>query len=645
MTCVSPLCRRVTLYPMRLARIRPLLFRSPLASFALAALLLTEPSVHAADPLAYGVMFVSTGDEALDRALNDSSQLVALRETAPVGPFALVARARDDAARLETVLDSFGYYDGMAVVTVGGRQLDDPYLLDQLERAPSGVVVPVTVSVVRGAVYHLGKIDIQGTVPADVPVQLGMKPGAAALASDVLAAREHLLEALRGRGYALARVDKPIATLDTTAKTLAVEIKVDAGPRLDLGWIGFKGVERTDEGFLRRRLLVHSGDRFDPEAIEKARQDFINTGVFSSVRARTGERPDEDGRLPLDFEMAERPLHAVGFNGAWSTDVGGSLSVSWQHRNLFGEAETLNLIGGVAQLGGNSTTGIGYNAGASFVKPDFFQRDQSLQADLGAVKASLNAYDQKAVLAAVLLKRKFSASWSGAVGLSGEQENIVQNGLARDYTLLGLPLTLNYDSTKSPLDPVEGIRASAVVTPIQPFSGSASGTSAQLAESSGTSPFVLLQLAGSTYLDFTGSGRSMLALRGLVGGAVGVGVMALPPDKRFYAGGSATVRGYKYQSIGPRFPNDRPVGGTAVSAGTFEFRQRILDDYAAVAFVDVGQVSPDGGPFTGDWSVGAGIGGRYYTSIGPIRVDVALPLSRHSGSGSFEMYVGIGQAF
>ena len=137
----------------------------------------------------------------------------------------------------------------------------------------------------------------------------------------------------------------------------------------------------------------------------------------------------------------------------------------------------------------------------------------------------------------------------------------------------------------------------------------------------------------------------MLALRGLIGERGGANQFDLPPDKRFYAGGSATVRGYKYQSVGPQFPDRNPQGGTAVTAGTVEFRQRILGNYGVAVFADAGQVTANGPPFAGSWHVGVGAGARYYTPIGPIRLDVAFPLNRQPGGDSFELYIGIGQAF
>jgi translocation and assembly module TamA len=119
----------------------------------------------------------------------------------------------------------------------------------------------------------------------------------------------------------------------------------------------------------------------------------------------------------------------------------------------------------------------------------------------------------------------------------------------------------------------------------------------------------------------------------------------VPPDQRFYAGGSGTVRGYTYQTIGPLFPDDTPEGGLAMDAVSLEFRQHVFGNFGIVPFVDAGQVNTSSAPFTGTLHVGAGLGLRYYTGIGPIRVDLAFPLTRTAGSSAFGLYVGLGEAF
>lgn len=597
------------------------------------ALCAAAPPCHPSDPQPYTVDITQTGETEFDEALNDSSTLVSLRDTAPVGPFALIARARQDAERFITVLRGFGYYKGTVSIEISGRPANDPGLLDRLEHAPAEPPTPVHAQIDRGPLFRVGKIELDGTIPQEVTAPFPLRSGTPAVAEIVLNARAQFLEQLRDSGYALAKVNEPVGLLRDDENRIDLTFTVDAGPRATLGTITVHGTDRMDETFVKRRLSIAPGERFEPKRIEQSRKDLLSLGVFSSVRVRPAEKLDQNGHLPIEFDLSERQRHVVAINGAYSTDIGGSLALSWRHRNLFGSAEQLTLTGGVTQLGGNSTIGIGYNASASLLMPDFMARDQSLQFDLAAFKQHFDAYDQRAYTSGVLISRRWSGHWKANLGLAAEQEQIRQQGITNNYTLISLPTALKYDSTNSLLDPNQGIRVNLSVTPFQPVVGPQ------------TTPFVLTQLFGSTYFDFATGGTSILAWRGLIGYAAGTSQFGMPADKRFYAGGSTTVRGYRFQSVGPRFPDGRPQGGTAVTAASMEFRQRFLDDYGAVVFVDVGQVTPNGPPFAGQWGVGTGIGARYYTSLGPIRLDLAVPVSRNVGSGSFELYIGLGQAF
>ena len=303
------------------------------------ALGLTGPLARAADPQPYTVSIDGTGQAPLDAAITDSSTLVSLREKAPVGPFALVARAREDADRFQAALESFGYYKGRAEVRVGDRALDDPDLPDYLGDLPAEPPVPVTVSVQAGPLFHLRQVAIEGPVPYQAREKLGLDEGAPAVAADVLAARARLLGALRAQGYALAKVSEPVAILEPGDDALDVTYVVDTGPLVELGDIGVQGLAEVNESFVRQRLLIHPGDRFDPGAVEKARQDLASLGVFSSVRAVAAETLDPQGRLPVEFVVVERKRHAVSLGAAYSTDLGASLTATWQDRNLFGNAE------------------------------------------------------------------------------------------------------------------------------------------------------------------------------------------------------------------------------------------------------------------------------------------------------------------
>jgi translocation and assembly module TamA len=605
--------------------------RSVLPCLLLAVLMVCSPSAFAADPQPYEVTLEPTGNTALDTALKDASQLISLQKTAPVGPFALVTRAREDLNRFQQAQNSFGYYKAKVTLTIDGKPLDDPQLPDLLERAPADPPVKVGASFELGPQFHLGRIDIEGDVPPEARNSLGLSPGAPAIAADVLTAQQRLLTAIREAGHPLAKVDLPPVTLQLDQNLLNVTFRVDAGPYANIGRIEITGLKTVNEDYIRRRLLLQSGQRFSPIRVEQARQDLASIGVFSVVRISPGEHLDPNGTIPVVIDVTERPLHSVDVGAAYSTDLGVNLNAGWHHRNLFGNAEQLNITGGI-QLGGNDVVKPGYNLGVQFLKPDFLMRDQTLEIDLGAIKQSLEAYDQRALTQKIAINRKLLAHWTVSIGLSGEQEEITQEGVERQYELIGLPMSVRFDNTNSLLDPTSGFRAAILLTPTQ-----------SLGHNNAT--FVIGQISGSAYFDLSGGGRSVIAMRGLTGKAFGVDLFSLPPDQRFYAGGSGTVRGFRYQSVGPQFPDGNPTGGTAISAGSLELRQRILDKYGVVAFVDAGQVTANGAPFTSNWRVGAGIGARYYTSIGPIRLDVAIPLNREPHGDAFELYIGIGQAF
>ena len=620
---------------------------------AASVLLLWSPSGRAADPVAYTVDLAPTGDTGIDTRLHDASTLVSLRESAPVGSFALLARARADAERFVTVLQSDGYYAASVTLQIDGRGLDDLGLANALDALPATSRVPVAARFERGPQFKLRRVAIDGPVPPAATAAMALPPGAPARAADVLAARQRLLESLRDGGYALAQVDPPIATLAPAADALDVVFPVRSGPRVDLGEITFSGLDRLHEEYVRRRLGLSPGKPYSPALIDKARTDLAASGAVAGVRIVEADAVDAAGRLPVRVEVTERPLHAVTATIAFSTDQGGSVGASWLHRDLWGGAEALTLSAAATNLGGSASLQPGYNIGAQLVLPDWLRRDQSLTFALTGIKESLQAYDRTAAIAATTVSRKLTDRLTATAGIAIEQARFVQEKVTTDYSLAQLPLSLTYDSTTSLFDPATGLRAGTTLTPSTSFAaggphGSASGS---LGGGSRNTQFVIAQGSVASYLDIGAlfgatPGRSILAGRALLGGIEGGATrFEIPPDQRFYAGGGATVRGYRYQSVGPRFADNKPTGGTAIDTASIELRQRVYGDFGFATFVDAGQVSTGATPFAGKLDIGAGVGARYFTSIGPIRFDIAVPLVRERKSDAIEIYIGIGQAF
>jgi translocation and assembly module TamA len=619
----------------------------------------------AANPQPYRVELAPTGNSALDATLKATSQLVALR-TNPVEPFGLIARARADAPRLTTVLESYGYYQSSVAITINGASLDEPSLGDTLSALPKGKDALCKVSFNLGPLYHLGRVEIEGAVPDFARGSLALPPGAPAVAADVLAGGARLLTALENHGYAFAKVDAPVAHEDPDKRLLNLSFHVVTGPQVRIGEIRFEGLGRVHERLVRRRLLLHTGESYSALAVEKARKDLLSLGVFSAVSVRLGDAPDAERRVPVTFLMSERKRHAVGLSAGYSSDLGGGGGVTWTDRNVAGNAEELDLSAQVTGLGGTATTGVGYDTSAKYIIPGFVQRDQQLQFAVGTIKQYLQAYDQKAETSGVTLSRKISTLWTATVGLSGMHETIEQEGTTHVYTLLAVPLGVLYDSTglASPLlDPTHGLRGSLSLAPT--LSRGNPNTTFFVSQASVAGYFDLYPLLG------TERGRSVLAARALGGSALGTSeftigaqrVPDLPPDQRFYAGGSGTVRGYRYQSVGPEFPDGNPVGGASMTAVNLEFRQRLGESFGAALFVDAGEVSESLNSLTTllhtrrctsatisqsattCFMVGIGAGPRYYTPIGVLRFDFAVPTIRRSNDDRFEVYIGLGQAF
>jgi translocation and assembly module TamA len=625
-------------------------------------------AAYAANPQSYKVDWVSSGKDPIDYTMKLTSQLETLRKSAPTDPFGLIARARGDVPRLLAVLQSFGYYGGAITITIDGLGLDSARLADNLAALPKGTDAHVKIVPKLGPLFHIGRVDIKGALPAGMRQKMQLAPGAPAVAADVLAAGGNLQTALQSSGYAFATVAKPVAYEVPAQHVLNLTYAVTTGPRVRIGAIDIKGLKEVHESLLRRRLSVHTGELYDAAAIEKARQDLLSLGLFTTVSVHLGGT-DRQQRVPLTFVVQEAKRYLIGVNAAYSSDLGGSAGINWTDRNVFGDGQQLNASATAINLGGSSSTGLGYDAQLGYTIPDFRRRHQSLHLFVQALRQELQAYAENGQIVGASVSRKLSTVWSATAGLSYEHEVIGQPGATcppppgtkptnvsgiavcpysqiRTYELLLVPMNAYYDSTDlaSPLeDPTHGFRISLNFTPTVSYSHT--GAVFLVSEASIIHYFDVHRLFAADP-----PGRTVVAgklMAGLAGGAVWYN---LPPDERFYAGGSGTVRGYRYQSVGPDFepngaPTGIPEGGTTIQVADLELRQRLGTNFGFVVFVDGGGVSQSAKPFSGVFRVGVGTGVRYYTSIGPIRFDVAIPTRRGPRDDRFEIYIGLGQAF
>jgi len=188
-----------------------------------------------------------------------------------------------------------------------------------------------------------------------------------------------------------------------------------------------------------------------------------------------------------------------------------------------------------------------------------------------------------------------------------------------------------YDNRDNRLNPTSGFRVLAYAEPSYDIMSGAA--------------FLKLKGEGAAYQSLDTASKFVLAERVVLGSIVGTSLEHVPADRRFYSGGGGSVRGYAYQGIGPKDIDNQPIGGLSFFETSVEMRIALTDTIGIVPFVDAGTVSTKSTPDFSDMKVGAGVGLRYITPFGPLRIDAALPLNRDRGDPRFGIYAGIGQAF
>jgi translocation and assembly module TamA len=328
-------------------------------------------------------------------------------------------------------------------------------------------------------------------------------------------------------------------------------------------------------------------------------------------------------------------MRTVAGELGYGTGEGVRLEASWQHRNFFNPEGALTLRG----VAGTQEQ----LAAVSLRRNNFRRRDQVLTAQISASDVDRDAFAAKTLLLAAGVERQsnfiWQKKWTWSIGgeliATDERDTIEATGEKRRRTFFigAIPASMTYDGSDSLLDPSRGFRLGGRVSP-------------ELSFHAGTFGYTRAQLDASAYHPV--SDRIVAAGRIRLGTIIGAGRDDIAPSRRFYAGGGGSVRGYGYQRLGPRDVDGDPIGGRSLAEFALEARIRLKafgGDFGIVPFIDGGSLSTESMPDLKDWQLGVGIGARYYTSFGPIRVDVGTPLNPQSGDSRVAVVVSLGQAF
>jgi translocation and assembly module TamA len=586
--------------------------------------------------LAYSVSLVVDGqDETLKPLLSSVSLLESQSEKGAVDGPALLARARGDIDRLIAALYSQARYGGEVEIRIGGVPLDQ-VRPEELHAPPGEGEISVSVRVQPGELFRFGSVGIEQTTVTEVgppmrPADYALVTGEAAKAEIITAAIDKLVEAWRASGYPFAQIAKKEIVADHALSVVDVSLMIEPGSPAVYGWINVTGASSLDTGSITKQSALEPGRRFNTADLKRTRERLRKFDSIDSVRIIEGDAVDDSGGIPITVEVTERKPRFFGATVSASTVDGAEVQAYWGHRNLWGEGERLKIDATISQIGGEGLEQLQFDAGAALTKPGVLDIDTDLFSELRIVRERPDTYESLGGNVRVGLAHRFDPNLSGSLAIEGTQSRIDDAFGVNNYTLLSLPGELVYDSRNNRLDPSHGINALAQLDSV--------------AEVSSGAAFGAANFRIASYAPLDADGRFVVAGRVIAGSDFGASLSRTPATYRFYAGGGGSVRGYEYRSLGPTYAGT-VVGGLSLIGASAELRARLWERFGIVPFIDVATVSPDSAPsFSDKVYIGAGVGFRYYTSLGPIRVDVAVPTTHTQGQPKFGVYLGLGQAF
>lgn len=538
----------------------------------------------------------------------------------------LSARLTEDSELIKTILASEGWYD--------------PQVRTRLDRSdgPSGMPLKAVIDVVPGKRFSFTSIAVKAdptTPPTLIADNLALKVGEPIVAQRVQGAEAQVALALPENGYPFAVIGDRDILLDQATGGGDYTLPVTVGPRGRFGDFVTEGKLAFDTKHVETLARFKRGELYDSRKVDDLRKALVATGLFSTVTAeprKTGESaPDATEYVTMLVKQEAGPPRTIAGSAGYAAGEGFTLEGTWTNRNMFPPEGAL-IVHGIA---GTQQQG----AGVTFRRANAGQRDRTFETVAEALHAKYDAYDAFTGRLAARVSYDSTQIWQKrltyayGVELIGTAEKDYDFAAAerrrQTYYIAALNGQVGIDTSDDLLNPTEGFRVTALIQPEGSMQGS-------------FTPYVRARLDGSAYYPFGDS--FVLAGRLRFGTIQGASRVDIAPSRRFYSGGGGSVRGFGYQKLGPLDPNGDPIGGRSLNEGAIEGRYR-FGNYGVVAFLDAGQSYEATTPKFSDMRYGVGIGGRFYTNFGPLRVDVATPLGRRKGESRLNLYVSIGQAF
>lgn len=572
---------------------------------------------------AFDVRFETDAGDDLTKRLRTASAVVEAADTDVTAPEEIIAAVQSDYRALIGTLYREGYYGPKISIKVDGREGASMSLISLPPRIGS-----VVIEVAPGPRFVFGDTTV-APLAQNTELPEDFRRGEVAHSYLVGEATDAAIESWREASHAKARPKAQTVTADHPNRTLDVDIEIDPGPAVTLGRLRFTGNTTVREDRLWRIANLPTGSAYHPEKLDLVTKRLQRTGTFRSITLREAEGLNDDGSLDIIATLVDEKPRRFGFGAEISSLEGGTLSAYWMHRNLTDNADRLRFDGEISGLGGN--TGIDVTVSGTYRRPATVTRKTTLV--LGATMEHLDEPDFLSDSGEFTLGFDVETSPNSTFyGGIGYRYSEVEDDLGyRNFSHLILPFEGSRDTRDNSLNPTQGTYFEAEIMPFVGLDDSASG--------------VRVFADGRGYLSFGGDDRFTLAGRLQLGSISGAEYTEVPPDMLYFSGGGGTVRGQPYQSLDVDLGGGNETGGSSFVGLSGELRAKVKGNISAVGFYDLGGIGTTALPGEdAEWHAGAGLGLRYNTGFGPIRFDLAAPVSGDTGDG-IQIYIGIGQAF
>jgi translocation and assembly module TamA len=532
-------------------------------------------------------------------------------------------RAEDAAQKAIVVLRSQGYYDYDVEPSIG--EGDTPAAIVDITPGPLSRIEAPSVAWVGAPPDKASAAAAEGA--------LALKPGDPGRADAVVAAEGRIVAALQKQGYADAVPRPRRVIVDHADHTVRPTFNIAAGSLVKLDGVRVESHGRTRARWVARLAPWRAGQVYKPEAVAELERRLIDTGVYDTVTVALAPASQaQNGERPVVVSLADRPKSTLELGGSYSTTEGVGVDSSWILYNQFGLADTLTNLARVASIDSRLQTQLSL--------PDWRKPEETLKLTAALYRDRTPAYDDLGAGVSADITHRFGktsfftygASFDATDTKEIEQINFVLGSRDRKLATFGLLGAFTLDRSNDPLNPTRGWKLDASLEP-------------KFATGNGSIAYFKMSGQAAIYLPLSASGDTVIAARLKLGGIAGGDIPGVPAQDRFFAGGGGSVRGYGYQLVGPRYPDNTPEGGLSLVETSAEIRQKLTGAWGVAAFVDAGTVGLHVYPEFREPQVGVGVGVRYNLGFGPVRVDIATPLQPHHGDSAVQVYLSIGQSF